>query len=98
MPDTTQQFTADDALEIRFNAYDEEFGEIDARLRNLESFIRGNDKLCPPDGDNTFCEQAGGKRKKRRKSRKKKRKPNKKNEKESVKQRESAEDNLKIFY
>ena len=82
MPDTTQQFTADDALEIRFNAYDEEFGEIDARLRNLESFIRGNDKLCPPDGDNTFCEQAGGKRKKRRrKSRKKKRKPNKKKRK-----------------
>ena len=86
MPDTTQEFTADDALQIRFNAYDEEFGEIDTRLRNLESFIRGNNKLCPPDGDNTFCDpegaQSGGKRKKRRrKSRKKKRKTNKKKRK-----------------
>ena len=82
MPDTTNQLTADDALQIRFNAYDEEFNEIDTRLSNLESFIRGNDKLCPPDGDNTFCEQAGGKRKKRRrKSRKKKRKTNKKKRK-----------------
>ena len=82
MPDTTNQLTADDALQIRFNTYDEEFNEIDTRLSNLESFIRGNDKLCPPDGNNTFCEQAGGKRKKRRrKSRKKKRKTNKKKRK-----------------
>ena len=66
MPDTTQQLTADDALQARFETYDETFDEIDTRLRNLESFIRGNNKLCPPDGDNTFCEQAGGKRKKRR--------------------------------
>ena len=82
MPDTTQEFTADDALQIRFDVIGEEFGEIDKRLRNLESFIRGNDKLCPPDGDNTFCVQEGGKRKKRRrKSRKKKRKTNKKKRK-----------------
>ena len=82
MPDTTQQLTADDALQARFETYDETFDDIDTRLSNLESFIRGNDKLCPPDGDNTFCEQAGGKRKKRRrKSRKKKRKTNKKKRK-----------------
>ena len=83
MPDTTQEFTADDALQTRLNVYEEELEAIDKRLGILESFIRGNDKLCPPDGDNTFCEsQGGGKRKKRRrKSRKKKRKTNKKKRK-----------------
>jgi len=82
MPDTTQEFTPDEVVQTRLDVYEEEINEIDKRLGILESFIRGNDKLCPPDGDNTFCAQSGGKRKKRRrKSRKKKRKTNKKKRK-----------------
>jgi len=54
--------TPEEIRQARFEAYDETFEEMETRLKNLEKMVKKN--LCSPDSEDSFCDQAGGKRKK----------------------------------